>query len=188
MVDRAAVHAKALQDTGTIVAGIKPDQLALDTPCDGWDVRELLNHLIGGNFWVKPLVDGLTIEQVGDRLDGDQVGDAYVANYERSAAEAGASFGAEGALDKPVAVSYGPVPASMYCGHRFIDVLIHGWDLAVATGQDTTLDPDLVEACHAVIAPEMALLDASGMFGSNHEVPDGADRQTELLALLGRHA
>ena len=36
-------------------------------------------------------------------------------------------------------MSYGPVPGSVYAGHRFIDVLIHGWDLAKATGQDATI-------------------------------------------------
>jgi uncharacterized protein (TIGR03086 family) len=67
--------------------------------------------------------------------------------YDASAQVAAAAFEAPAALDAPCAVSYGPVPGSVYAGHRFIDVLIHAWDLAVATGQDTTLDIDLVEAC-----------------------------------------
>ena len=53
--------------------------------------------------------------------------------YDASAAVAAATFEASGALEAPCAVSYGPVPGSVYAGHRFIDVLIHGWDLAVAT-------------------------------------------------------
>jgi uncharacterized protein (TIGR03086 family) len=76
----------------------------------------------------------------------------------------------------------------MYAGHRFIDVLIHGWDLAKATGQDTTLPADLVEACFDVVEPQRDILAASGMFGSVVQVPEGASRQTELLALLGRTA
>jgi uncharacterized protein (TIGR03086 family) len=89
-------------------------------------------------------------------------------------------------MDAPVAVSYGPVPGSVYCGHRFIDVLIHGWDVARSTGQDTALDPALVEACLEVVEPQIGMLAGSGMFGAAADTPAGADRQAQLLALLGR--
>ncbi len=76
----------------------------------------------------------------------------------------------------------------MYAGHRFLDVLIHGWDLAVASGQDTTLDPTLVDACHKVVTPQADLLRASGLFGEQIEPPDTGDAQARLLAALGRRA
>jgi hypothetical protein len=41
-------------------------------------------------------------------------------------------------MQAPCAVSYGPVPGEVYLGHRFIDVVVHGWDVAKGTGQDTT--------------------------------------------------
>ncbi len=86
-------------------------------------------------------------------------------------------------------MSYGPVPGSVYCGHRFIDVLIHGWDVAKSTGQDTTLDPALVEALLEVRrAAARACSPGSGAFGTTSSVPAGADRQTQLLAVLGRAA
>ena len=178
------VHRDALAATGRVVAGIKPDQLHAPTPCEDYDVSGLLNHVIGGNFWVAPLVEGKTIEQVGDALDRDFAADEYQA----SADEADRAFSSEGAMERPVAVSYGPVPGEVYAGHRFVDVLIHGWDLAKATGQDTTLDPELVEACWAVINPQMELLKGSGMFGGDVPVSDDADSQTKLLATLGRRA
>ena len=91
-------------------------------------------------------------------------------------------------MDAPCAVSYGPIPGSMYAGHRLIDVLIHGWDLAVATGQSTTLDAGLVDACLAVAEPQTDMIRGSGMFGSAVDVAADADVQTRLLALLGRTA
>jgi uncharacterized protein (TIGR03086 family) len=185
-MDLPEVHAQALQATRAVVANIKEDQLGDPTPCEGWDVRTLLNHVIGGNYWVMPLVDGKTIEEVGDRLDGDLLGDDLLDAYDASAGEAAAAFRQPGAMERPVAVSYGPVPGSVYAGHRFIDVLIHGWDAAVATGQDTTLDPDLVQACWDVVTPQAELLAGSGMFGDHDDVPEDADLQTRLLALLGR--
>jgi uncharacterized protein (TIGR03086 family) len=79
------------------------------------------------------------------------------------------------------------VPGSVYAGHRFIDVFIHGWDLAKATGQDPALDPELVAACAEVLEPQLGTLQGSGMFGTPVEVPAGADPQSRLLASLGRH-
>ena len=184
----AALHARAIEDTGRIVKGIAPDQLDLPTPCDGWDVRTLLDHLVGGNLWAGELMAGRTIDEVGDRLDGDVLGDDHVLSWRRSAEVAVAAFGTPDAMERPAAVSYGPVPGEVYCGHRFIDVLVHGWDLAVATGQDATLDPELVAGVEEVIAPQAELLRASGMFGSDVDVPPDASPQTKLLAQLGRRA
>jgi uncharacterized protein (TIGR03086 family) len=180
------LHEQALAATRSYVANIKPDQLSLPTPCENYDVHALLNHVIGGNQWVAPLVEGQTIEQVGDRLDGDQVGDDPVGSYDASANAAAAAFNAPGAMEAPVAVSYGPVPGEIYAGHRFLDVLIHGWDLATATGQDASLDPALVAACREVVEPQQELLAASGMFGSRQDVGADADPQAQLLAMLGR--
>jgi uncharacterized protein (TIGR03086 family) len=188
MTDIATLHHQALDATRVTVAGLKPDQLSLPTPDDAWDVRALLNHVVSGNFWAAELACGRTIADVGDRLDGDVIGDDPLGTYTASASVAAAAFEAPGALDAPCAVSYGPVPGSVYAGHRFIDVLIHGWDLAKATGQSTALDPHLVEGCFAVIEPQIDLLRGSGMFGDDVRAPAGADAQTRLLALLGRRA
>ena len=182
------IHARALDDTGRIVGAIKDGQWHDATPTTEWDVRQLLNHIVSGNWWVRPLVEGKTIEEVGDRFDGDVLGADPKAAYRQSAEDAGAAFKAPGAMAAACAVSYGPVPGEIYASHRFIDVLIHGWDLAKATGQDTSLPPDLVEACFEVIEPQKDLLVGSGVFGSEVKVPSGADRQTELLAMLGRKA
>jgi uncharacterized protein (TIGR03086 family) len=186
MPDIAHNHRIALDVTRGIVAGVGSDQWTAPSPCEGWDVRELVNHIVSGNFWASELAAGRTIAEVGDRLDGDVLGDDPLATYDTSAGAAAAAFEAPGALDAPCAVSYGPVPGSVYAGHRFVDVFIHGWDVAAATGQDTKLDPDLVEACLAVVEPQADMLRASGMFGPDIKVSGDADPETRLLALLGR--
>jgi putative phosphoribosyl transferase len=180
-------HALALDATAAIVEKVSLDQLEDPTPCEGWDVRALLNHVVSGNWWAAELGAGKTIDEVGDRLDGDVIGDDPSGTYRASAAAAAAVFLRPGALDAPCAVSYGPVPGSVYAGHRLLDIVIHGWDLAKATGQDTTIDPALVQAVWDVINPQMDLLRASGMFGTDEAVPEDADSQTQLLATLGRH-
>lgn len=179
-------HDRALGATRALVADVPDDRWHAATPCDGWDTRELINHVVAGNFWAGELADGRTIEEVGDRLDGDLLGDDPLVAYDSSAKMASEAFHAPGALDKPCAVSYGPVPGSVYLGHRYIDVLVHGWDLAVATGQPSDLDDELAQACLDVIEPQFAELSASGMFGESLEVAPDAGPGVRLLALLGR--
>ena len=186
MSDIAELHAQALDHTGRIGSGIGPDRWQGDTPCAGWDVRSLLNHVVAGNLWAAALGAGGTIEGVGDRLDGDVLGADPAGSYAVSASGAAAVFRRPGALDAPCAVSYGPVPGSAYAGHRLFDVFIHGWDLAVATGQDTHLDPALMEACREVIEPQLEAFRAAGAVGSGLPVPPGATAQQRFLAMLGR--
>ena len=185
-LDLPELHDEALASTRRYVAGIGTDQWAAATPCADWDVRALLNHIVSGNFWAAELSAGRTIEAVGDALDGDMLDDDPLASYDQSSGAASAAFHVPGAMEAMCAVSYGPVPGEVYAGHRFIDVLIHGWDLAQATGQDTRLAPELVEACWVVVEPQRDLLTGSGMFGDRPELPPDADRQAQLLALLGR--
>jgi uncharacterized protein (TIGR03086 family) len=186
MVDVAGAHEKAVAATGRVVVGIGADKWTAPTPCDGWNVRALMNHVVSGNWWAAELAAGRTIAEVGSRLDGDVLGDDPAGAYQKSGEAAVAVFAEPGALQAPCAVSYGPVPGEVYCGHRLLDVVIHGWDLAKATGQSTDLDPDLVQACWDVVEPQIAQLRGSGMFGDDIEVDEGADSQTRLLALLGR--
>jgi uncharacterized protein (TIGR03086 family) len=186
LTDIAELHAQALDATGMIVAGIPADRWHADTPCDGWDVRALVNHVVSGNLWAAELAAGGTIEEMGDRLDGDVLGPDPVGSYTASAKAAAAAFRAPGALDAPCAVSYGPVPGSVYAGHRFIDVFIHGWDLAVATGQDAVLDADLMRSCRQVLEPQLELFRGAGAFAGPLPVPPGATGQTRFLATLGR--
>src|SRR5215470_11357200 len=186
MSDIAELHAQALNQTGRVVAAIKPGQLRADTPCDGWDVHALLNHLVAGNLWAAELAAGGTIAGVGDRLDGDLLGTDPAGAYTASADAAAAVFRRPGAMDAPCAVSYGPVPGSVYAGHRFVDVLVHGWDLAVATGQDASLDADLMDACRQVIEPQADAFRGAGALGPEVEVAADASAQARFLALLGR--
>jgi len=186
MTDIAELHAQALDATGRIVDAVPADRWHAATPCGGWNARELVNHVVAGNWWAAEVAAGRTIDEVGSRLDGDLLGDDPAAAYADSAAAAAAVFRRPGALDAPCAVSYGPVPGSVYAGHRFFDVLIHGWDLATAAGQDYTLDPDLMKACRQIIEPQLEAFRGAGALGPALAVPASASAQTRFLALLSR--
>ena len=186
MTDIAQLHARALDATGCVIDGVAADRWHATTPCADWDTRGLVNHLVAGNLWAAELVTGGTIDGVGNRLDGDLLGDDPSAAYTASASAAAAVFRRPGALDEQCAVSYGPVPGSVYAGHRFLDVLVHGWDLAAATGQDYALDPELMEACQQIIEPQLDAFRNAGALAPQVAVPADASTQTRFLAMLGR--
>lgn len=184
-LDLPTLHTRALASTGEIVADMGEPDWSAPTPCDAWDLRALVNHVIAGNWWAAELGGGCTIADVGTRLDGDVIHDHAHESYEASAAAASMVFEAPGAMTAPCAVSYGPVPGSVYCGHRIVDVVIHGWDIAAATGQPTVIDPVLVAGCLEIARPQLRQLVASAMFGSYRDA-SGEDPERELLAMLGR--
>ena len=186
MTDITELHAQALEATGRIVRGIAADRWHASTPCPGWDARALVNHLVSGNLWAAELAAGGTIDGVGSRLDGDLLGDDPASAYAASASAAAAVLRRPGTLDAPYAVSYGPVPGSVYAGHRFLDVLVHGWDLAAATGQHYALDPELMQACQQVIEPQLDAFRSAGALAPPVAVPADASAQTRFLAMLGR--
>jgi uncharacterized protein (TIGR03086 family) len=182
------LHRRAAAATGEKIAAVGDSQWEDPTPCADWNVRQLVNHIVAENLWVKPLVDGRTIDEIGDAFDGDVLGADPVTAYRRSVDEADAAFHEDGAMERPVAVSYGPVPAAVFAGHRLVDLVVHGWDLASATGQATQIDPVLLEACYEDVEPQAEMLEASGYFGTRIPVAPDADLQTKLLALLGRRS
>ena len=63
------LYASAMDWTQRYAAGARADQLADPTPCAEWDVRQVLNHIIGENLWAAELFAGKTIAEVGDRLE-----------------------------------------------------------------------------------------------------------------------
>lgn len=93
-------------------------------------------------------------------------------------------------MEQVTHLSFGDVPGQEYTLQVFADLLIHGWDLAAATGVDTRLDPELVDACAAWFADVEAVYcrAGAGAVAPRPPVPADADAQTRLLAAFGRAA
>lgn len=79
-----------------------------------------------------------------------------------------------------------PLSGADFARQRTMEVLLHGWDLAHSTGQDDTLDLEVCAEVYQYARPMESLLRQSGAFGGHVDVPDGADVQTRLMALVGR--
>jgi uncharacterized protein (TIGR03086 family) len=184
--DLVALHRRALAEAGRLAARISSDQWARPTPCGAWDVRALLGHVVAGNFWAAELAGGRTIDEVGDALDGDLLGEDPVSAYESSARAADAAFSMPGALQRDCAVSYGPVPGSVYLGHRIIDLVLHGWDLATAIGEPAGIDDDLAAATWTILEPQLEGFRAAGAFEASLPVPADAAAAARLVLATGR--
>jgi uncharacterized protein (TIGR03086 family) len=185
MADLVELYGRAVGQFGRHLTTVG-DRWHAPTPDTEWDVRALVNHVLGENLWAPPLLDGLTIADVGDRFDGDQLGDEPARAWADAAASSIVAVGASGALDRTVHVSFGDIPGHVYVSQLVCDHLIHGWDLARAIGADGTLDTELVDFAFDFLVPQVDGWRSAGVFGPRIELAGDADRQSELLAITGR--
>lgn len=177
---------RAVAEFDRRVAAVGDDQWTDPTPCQEWDVRAVVNHITVEDLWTPLLLEGKTLDEVGGRFDGDQLG------ADPKSAWAGARDGALAAvgagIPDRVHTSMGEIPATEYLGQLFSDHLIHAWDLARGIGADDELDPELVSVCYRLSVPAADIMQASGLFGSQVVPPPGSSPQVRLLALYGRQA
>ena len=189
--DLIELHGRCGRRFAALVAGVGPGQWHEGTPCSQWDVRTLVHHLLYEQRWVPPLLEGLTVEQVGDQFEGDLMGEdasAWPGLLASSIEQAHAAVARSGALDRTVHLSFGDTSGQEYVLQLTADLAIHAWDLARATGQDDTLDPGAVTLLLPWTEANADLLTASGMFGSPIDPGSGAPGDVRLLGLLGRRA
>jgi uncharacterized protein (TIGR03086 family) len=182
------LYVKAMGGASSYIDGVRADQWHGPTPCSEWDVKEVANHIIGENLWAGELFKGKTIAEVGNALDGDLAGEDPAAAYRTSVTVAAEVVSAPGAMEATCHLSFGDFSGSDYAEQLFMDTLIHGWDIAKATGQDTRLDPELVSACLPIARQLTGAYRAAGVIGEDLPVSSDADPQTQLLAMLGRRA
>jgi uncharacterized protein (TIGR03086 family) len=150
--------------------------LDVETGCDGWDVRTLLNHMLDTQRFFTGTARGEDVPLPAPTppllLDeADPVG-----TFERSRSEFVRAFSAPGVVDKS-----GPA-----LGIAFADQLLHGWDLAMATGQDPTMPEGLPDAAYRMIHGRFTDEQRVGVFKPEIDVPPDAGPQEKFLAYTGR--
>lgn len=184
--DIAEIHRIASEALVANVDRIADDQWELPTPNTEWNVRDLVEHLVGGTVWVAPLLAGQTIAQVGNRFDGDLLGDDPKGAFRRASAEAVAAALEPGAMERIVHLSAGPTLAADYLLERVADAGMHTWDLARALGIDETLHPDVVAAGRRLLALKGDEWREHGALGPIVPTEPDADEQTLFIAESGR--
>jgi uncharacterized protein (TIGR03086 family) len=166
---------------GGVVSQIRPDQLDEPTPCAQFTVRGVLGHMIvGATAFAAGFRGEAAPEGDGDAADP-------VAGFGEAMGGLTEAMHAPGALDRTIAAPFGEVPGDMFARFVVLDGLIHGWDMATATGQPYEPPDALVAAVDAfareAIVP--AMRDAE-MFAAAATAPAGATQIEQLVAFTGR--
>ncbi|MHB1928662.1 MAG: TIGR03086 family metal-binding protein [Acidimicrobiales bacterium] len=173
--------ASALDVTGEVLTSIAEDQWTLPTPCTEWTVRELASHLVTGNEHFTSALAGQK-PATPDNAEGD-LSEAY----RRSARELLDAFGQPGALDRNVDVPLGTVPGVAALHLKITKLLVHGWDLARATGQAASFPDALAEQELAFSRAKLGDIPAGRRpFEPPQPVADDAPAMDRLAACLGR--
>ena len=178
----------ALDAVEPLVAGIPDGLWTAPTPCTDWDVRALVAHVVAGNRLIADVLAGLTtVEEFRAAAPADPLGDDPLAAYRAAGDAVVAAFTVPGALERPVTVPFGTVPGAVALHLRLTDVLVHGWDLARATGQQAAVPPGLAEQELAFSAGAVQQLPPGrSPFDAPQEAAEDAPALDRLAALLGR--
>lgn len=167
------------------VKHIREDQLGNTTPCSEWDLKILLNHVVYELLWIPELLSGKTVAQVGDKFDGDVLGDNPNGAWQTALNSAIAAVEAAD-LDAPTHLSYSDVPASRYITEMSGEILLHGWDMAQSIKCSMIFDPEVAQMVYEYYAANIKGFREGGFVGKAVEVSESAPIQTKLLALMGR--
>jgi uncharacterized protein (TIGR03086 family) len=180
----------ALDGAGHLVGAVAADQWELPTPCSDWTVRQLVNHLVGGNRLFARVLRGEPLpppDQLGRRGSVDQLGDDAAAAFAGSADELRAALRGPEVMAGTYTVPAGTLPGPALVQLRTVEMLVHGWDLARATDQQVPFPEELADHGLTFSRGMLTRLPAGRQpFGPSRPVADEAPAIDRLAALLGR--
>jgi len=179
--------ADAATELAGLVGNVKPDQLAASTPCTGYDLRRLVNHLL---YW-SPIIEsvGLYKSATPDRPDDGSVdlsqGD-WQSLYLDWLRRITAAWQPESAWDGSATVGGRTVPAAIIGEKTLVEMVVHGWDLARATGQEFRCTTSAAEQTNRIVLDTAEETRSMGMFGPPVPVADSASALHRALGSSGR--
>lgn len=162
-----------------VVADIGADQLDRPTACRDFTVRGVLEHMLTGAAAFAAAYRGA--EPAAPDLD-DPLG-----SFGPALADLGAAIAAPGAMARTLASPFGELPGTTFARFVVLDGLVHGWDLATATGQPYDPPADLVAAVDTFAHETLDPLRDGQTFGPAVEPPAGATPIERLVAYTGRN-
>ena len=183
-MDTYTFYHRTVEGWADRVNEVYPEQWGEPTPCREWAVRDLVNHVVAEDRWTVPLVNGSTIAEVGDSLDGDLLGEDPVGAALTAARQAATAVAERLPAGGTVNLSYGEAPIEDYVRELACDHLVHTWDLAAAIGADARADPHLLTEAGVFFEDREELYRAAGAIGPRATSHGGL--QSDLLAAVGR--
>jgi uncharacterized protein (TIGR03086 family) len=185
-MDLVEAYSAGAARAGELIAATRADQMESSTPCHAWTARELINHIVGGQYLFASAASGAPLGDMSAPTPDFASGDAAAAQREASAAAA-AAFSDPGLGQRTAELPFGTVPAGMVPGIACFEQVVHGWDLARATGQDAAMPAAVVDALFPFAEQLLANVPRDGVaFAAVVDVPAGAPAIDRLIALSGR--
>jgi uncharacterized protein (TIGR03086 family) len=178
---------EALDLFGQLLTGVGPEQWSRPTPCDAWNVQQLVDHVISGQRLAAHALRGEPAQSASGTPSTENYADEAVAAYQASASDLLAACSQPGALERVVTVPAGTVPGAVVVHLRTTDTIVHGWDLARATGLSFDVPSDLAEGALAFSRPRIeGMPPGRRTFAPPRPIADDAPAIDRLVALLGR--
>lgn len=178
----------SLDRADALVQAVPEGGWAATTPCDGWCVEDVVAHITGTLGKVGETLGGGTYagEPAMPSRSADHTVDDTRAAWALARDEVRDALGGAD-LDAVVSGPRGEVPVHELLRLPAADLCVHGWDIAVSTGQDAELPGDLVAHVRSVVDPlPEPVLRSPGLFGAEVAAPDDASETDRLMAWLGR--
>jgi uncharacterized protein (TIGR03086 family) len=176
---------RALDGFEAVVAGVPADRWDAPSPCEGWSAVDVAGHVIGNLRAVEAFATG-SQEAADPAAPRSAAGDDPLAAW-RSAREDMMAVLEPRALGRGVPLPWGgQMPLGAFLERYPLEILVHSWDLAQATGQIAVLDPGLVRDALGPARQFAPVARASGLISPERAVPEDAGDLTRLLAIFGR--
>lgn len=192
-------HRFAIESSVEVVRHVRPDQLALATPCAGWTLADLLTHMTAQHRGFAAAARGAGADRGIWRPEAyaDAVAADPAATYAAAAEDALSAFAAAGVAEALFALpEFGPdvtVPGETALGFHFVDYVVHGWDVATTLGQPYRLPAEVITAALpiAMSVPDGEIRDDDAFPFARSVKPaetgaDFGDDFAQLLRHLGR--
>lgn len=160
------------------------EQLDARTPCEEWQVRDLLGHLVVSGTIAAAAVRGE--ESPAEIPVGPD--EILTATAKAALADIDEAFRRPGSLERMVVTTFGPMPGVTFARFLAFEGLMHTWDLATATGRSVDVPDDVVAAIDAFARAITPDLRGPGTFGTEVEPAAGASPLERLVAFSGRRA
>jgi uncharacterized protein (TIGR03086 family) len=181
---------RSLDGFEAVLAGVAPGRWDSPSPCAGWCAADVAGHVIGDLRAVEAFATGRDQDDRDEPFRGagprSAAGDDPVAAWRAARADMMAVLGSA-ALARPVPLPWGgQMPLGEWLERYPLEILVHTWDLAQATGQAVVLDPGLVREALGPARQFAPVARMSGLIGPERAVAGDADDVTRLLAVFGR--
>jgi uncharacterized protein (TIGR03086 family) len=176
---------RALDGFEKVLAGVAPGDWDAPSPCEGWSAVEVAGHVVLDLRGIQSLATGVPAPENKTGLRSAAGADPLV-TWRATRADLVSALDAQ-AQSRTITLPWGgEMPLSEFVERYPLEIVVHTWDLAQATGQSFEANPELVRGALATAGQFASAGRQAGLIGPARAVADDADDLTRLLAVFGR--